>query len=550
MTFSFRCLMLVVLATSSLAAAEAGGPKLRSELGLQWIDWLVVIAYLGGVLWLGSYFSKRQSTTAEYFIAARTHIHPVLVGISLYAALLSTISYLGKPGEMINKGPMLLIGHIFSVPFAYVIVGYWIIPKIMQHRVTSAYELLELRLGLTGRMLGAILFLSLRLVWMGLLIYLAATALAVIVNLDLKWVPLLAVVVGFIPLVYSSVGGLKAVVMADLAQFSLLLLGAILTIVIITIHCGGFSWWPAVWSPYWDEQPFFSLDPHVRISVTGALINMLVWRICTAGGDQMAIQRYMATRDLAAARRSYLVTSIATIVVTVVLAVLGLALLGFFDRFAHLLGPGMTLEKNADHMFPYFIANFLPVGISGLVVAAILAAASGVDSGVTAVTAVVMKDFFERFGWQPATEARRLTVTKYVSFAIGGAVVAASMVMHKVPGNFMEVTSKTANLEVTPIFGLFFLALFIPSATPLAAIVSTAYGFAAAVLVAFWDVFTGNEAISFQYIGVIGVAVNLGVGYLVSRLGPKREDLRASRIAGAVLLLLLAILVVLLLQLA
>jgi SSS family solute:Na+ symporter len=516
----------------------------HGQLGLQWIDWIVIVLYLGGVLALGSYFSKRQSTTAEYFIAARTHIHPVLVGISLYAALLSTISYLGKPGEMINKGPMLLIGQILSIPFAYALVGYWIIPKIMQQRVTSAYELLELRLGLTGRLLGALLFLSLRLVWMGLLIYLAATALAVIVNVDLKWVPLVAVVVGFIPLVYSSVGGLRAVVLADVSQFSLLLLGAVLTIAIVTVRCGGFSWWPTKWSPYWDVQPFFSLDPKVRVTVVGAVLNMLIWRVCTAGGDQMAIQRYMATRDVTAARRSYLVTSIATIVVTVVLAVLGLALLGFFTQFPELLGPGMTLQKNADHVFPYFIANLLPVGVSGLVVAAILAASSNVDSGVTAVTAVVMKDFFERFGWKPASEQRRLRVTKCVSFAIGGAVVGASMVMGKVPGNFMEVTNKTANLEVTPIFGLFFLALFVRSATPLSAVVGTAYGLTAAVSIAFWDVFTGHPPISFQYIGIIGLICNLVAGYLVSRYGPRREDVRATFVAGAVLLALLAVAVV------
>jgi len=85
-----------------------------------------------------------------------------LVGVSLYASLLSTISYLGKPGEMINKGPVVLIGQVLSIPFAFLIVSYWVIPKFMPQRVTSAYELLELRLGMTGRMLGAILLASIR----------------------------------------------------------------------------------------------------------------------------------------------------------------------------------------------------------------------------------------------------------------------------------------------------------------------------------------------------------------------------------------------------
>jgi SSS family solute:Na+ symporter len=542
-----RGAILATLLTVTAFGAEAGGATLGRRAGLHWVDWVIIVVYLGAVLGLGNYYSKRQSNNAEYFTAAKTHIHPFLVGISLFASLLSTISYLGKPGEMINKGPVVLVGQVISIPFAYYIVAYWIIPKIMQQRVTSAYELLETRLGVTGRLLGAILFVKLRLVWMGLLVYVSSTALVVILNLNFRWIPAISVVVGIVPLIYTSMGGLRAVVVANVVQFFLLLLGAIVTIVIVTVRCGGFSWWPTAWSPYWDTQPFFSLDPHVRVTVFGATISMLIWRVCTAGGDQMAIQHYMATRDVTATRRSYFTMACAAMVVTIVLAVLGIALLGFFSRFPELLGPGMELEKSADHLFPYFVSNLLPVGVSGLVVAAIMAASSGMDTGVNAVTAVVMKDFFERFGWKPATEARRLTVTKYVSFGIGFAVVCASMLVQLVPGNILEMTSKLANLEATTIFGLFFLALFVPCATPLGALFGAVYGLTASVLVAFWDVMTGRPAISFLYIGVVGLVFDLGVGYLVSRFGPSRDNRRATWWTGVVLFVVLIVAVVLLL---
>lgn len=528
---------VAALASSSLAAAEgAAGQAPTGRNGLHWIDWIVIVAYLGGVLWLGARIARRQSNATDYFIAARQHIHPFLIGISVFAALLSAISYLNKPGEMIGKGPVVLIGQILSVPFAYFIVGYWLIPKLMQQRVTSAYELLESRLGATGRLMGAILFVKLRLIWMGLLVYVASTALVVILGLDAKWIPLISAVVGIVPLIYTSMGGLRAVVLANVVQFFLLLLGVLVSIALITVRCGGFSWWPTEWSANWDTQPVFSLDPHVRVTVVGATLSVAIWRVCTAGGDQMVIQHYMATRDVAAARRSYLITSVATVVVTVVLSVLGLALLGFFTRFPELLGPGMTLQKDADHLFPYFVTNILPVGVSGLVVAAIIAASSGMDTGVNAVTAVVMKDFLERHGWQPASEARRLQVAKYVSYAIGLAVVSASLLVGKVPGNFMEVSTKLANLESTTIFGLFFLALFVRCATPLGAICGAVYGLTAAVLIAFWDLLTGRPPVSFLYIGIVGVIFNLGVGYLVSRLEPPRENVRATRITGALLL--------------
>lgn len=532
--------MSVLLACASATVLHAAEKTATAQpyvaRGLGWIDWIVIVVYLVGVLWLGSYISKRQSSNAEYFTAAHSHIHPTLVGISLFASLLSTISYLGKPGEMIDKGPMVLIGQILSVPLAYWLVSYWIIPKIMAQRVTSAYELLQLRLGTTGRLLGAILFVKLRLVWMGLLVYVSSTALAVILNLDLKWAPLVAAVVGIVPLIYTTMGGLRAVVIANVIQFFLLLAGAVVTIIIITIRCGGFSWWPTSWSSHWDVQPVFSLDPHVRVTVFGAVLSTLIWRVCTAGGDQMAIQHYMATRDIAATRRSYLTTSIATIVVTIILAVLGLALLGFFIRFPEMLAAGMNLESKADHLFPYFVANLLPVGIAGLVVAAIIAASSGMDTGVNAVTAVVMKDFFERAGWQPTSEAARLRTTKIVSYTIGFLVVGASMLVQKVPGNILEMTNKLANLETTTIFGLFFLALFVPCATPLGALMGTLYGLTVAVVVAFWDVITGRPAISFLYIGAFGLFFNLAAGYFVSRFGPRRENFRAT-LAAAILLL-------------
>jgi SSS family solute:Na+ symporter len=536
-----RAALVFLLLSHSLAhGAEGALSSAAPVTGLKWPDWVVIVLYLGGVLGLGVYMGRRETNDAEYFTAARTPLPPFLVGVSLYAALLSTISYLGKPGETVSKGPVVLIGQILAVPVAYFVITRWIIPAIMKQRVTSAYELLELRLGLTGRLLGAILFVKLRLVWMGLLVYISSTALAVIIGVDQKWVPLVSVVVGIVPLIYTTMGGLRTVIIANVVQFFLLLLGALLSIAIITVRCGGFSWWPTTWAPNWDHQPFFSLDPDVRVTVLGATLSMVIWRVCTAGGDQIVIQHYMANRDLPATRRSFLVSCVTAVGITIVLAVLGLALLGYFSRFPEHLGAGMSVQKNADHLFPYFVSHLLPTGIAGLVVAAILAASSGMDTGVSAVTAVTMRDFFERFGWRPATESARMRITKWISFGIGLAVVGASMLVSRVSGNFLEMTNKLANLEATTIFGLFFLALFVPSATPLGAVMGVVYGLSASIVVAFWDVITGRPGISFLYIGIIGLAFNLGVGYLVSRFGPRREQTTATRVTGAGLVALLA----------
>lgn len=545
---------LVATGWALLTAAVANGAEPaaaafhREATGLMWPDWVIIIGYVAVCLGLGWHYSRRKANRGDYFIAATTHIHPGLIGISLFATLLSTISYLGKPGEMINKGPVFLLGGIISVPIAYWIVGYWLIPHLMKNRVTSAYELLEQRLGIAVRLLGAAMFIALRLAWMGLLIYLSSVALTVIIGLDLKWIPAVSAVAGLIAVIYTSMGGLRTVVITDVFQFSLLLIGAVLAIGIVTVDMGGFFWWSTEWSPYWDTQPWFSLDPTVRVSVFGATVSTLVWRVATAGSDQTAVQRYMATKDATSARQSYLISSIAAIVVSVVLALLGMALLGFFNRFPDALGPGMTLKVDADQIFPYFIANYLPVGLSGLVVAAALAAAmSSVDSGVNSITAVVMSDFLQRFGWHPKTEAGGVRYSKLMAFGIGIVVVLASLIVQFVPGNFTEMTTKTSNLIVSPIFALFVLALWVPFATPLGAWLGCAYGVAAAVLIGFWDVLTGNVPISFQWVGLGSLVANMAVALPISKWGPRRDDHRGTAIVGIIgLLVLIAALVVLL----
>jgi len=539
----------LLTATGAHGAEPTAAAFHREATGLMWPDWVVIIGYVAICLGMGWYYSRQKADRGDYFIAATKHIHPALIGISLFATLLSTISYLGKPGEMINKGPVFLLGGIISVPFAYWIVGYWLIPHLMKNRVTSAYELLEQRLGIAVRLIGATMFIGLRLVWMGLLIYLSSVALTVIIGLDPNWIPAVSAVAGLIAVIYTSMGGLRTVVVTDVFQFSLLLVGALLTIAIVTVDMGGFSWWSTEWSPYWDTQPWFSLDPTVRVSVFGATVSTLVWRVATAGSDQTAVQRYMATKDASSARQSYLINSIATIVVSVVLALLGMALLGFFSRFPDALGPGMTLKVDADQLFPYFIANYLPVGLSGLVVAAALAAAmSSVDSGVNSITAVVMSDFLQRFGWHPKTEAGGVRYSKLMALGIGIVVVLASLIVQYVPGNFTEMTTKTSNLIVSPIFALFVLALWVPFATPLGAWLGCAYGVAAAVLIGFWDVLTGNVPISFQWVGLGSLVVNMAVALPISKWGPRRDNHRGTAIVGILGLLVLVAMIILLLK--
>ena len=526
---------------SGAAFAQDAGPVAN---GLTWLDWVIIAAYALGTIGIGAYVGRKQQSTDEYFVGGGK-ISPLLIGVSLFATLLSTISYLSVPGEAAGTGPVMLVAQL-ALPLVFIVVAYGLLPVYMRNRVTSAYELLEEKLGLSIRLLGATMFLVLRLVWMTLLVYLAAKALSVMMGLDDKWVPLIVFITGFVSIIYTSIGGLRAVVVTDFMQTVLLFGGALLVIGTVTWKFGGFGWFPTEWQSTWDRQPFFSFDPKTRVTVVGTILSVFAWYVATAGGDQTSVQRFMATEDVGAARRALATQLIVGCVVSVALFLVGFSLLGYFGAHADQLPEGMTVANNADDLFPRFIAFHLPVGISGLVVSAMFAAAmSSIDSGVNSITAVTLTDFLGRFGKAPKTDKGKVRFAQVLAFSIGLVVVFGSSLMKYIPGNITEMTGKTVNLLTTPIFGLFFFALFVKFAKPAGAWAGAICGTITAALIAFsgpivtllstWGVdpatfgveirpltdepgarWMADDPISFQWISPIAIVVNIAVGTAVS----------------------------------
>ena len=258
-----------------------------NSAGLSVIDWAILLLYAGATIWLGWHFGKKQKSAAEFFTGSGK-MNPLLIGVSLFASLLSTITYLSLPGEVTGKGPAFLIRYL-SYPLVFLVVALVLLPVYMRQRVTSAYELLEENLGVSVRLLGASMFLLLRLVWMSLLIFAAAKAFSYIIGVDTKFVPLIVLAAGTISLIYASLGGLRAVVITDLMQTLLLYGGALLVIVVVTTEMGGFGWFPTKWQDHWDTQPVFSVDPRVRVTWFGTILSMFVWSVATFGGDQVSV---------------------------------------------------------------------------------------------------------------------------------------------------------------------------------------------------------------------------------------------------------------------
>jgi SSS family solute:Na+ symporter len=489
------------------------------------LDWLIIVIYAAGMMAVGWWYSRSKNAD-EYLLGGRA-MKPWAVGISLFATLMSTLSYLAYPGEIIRHGPMYL-SAILSYPLVFFVVGRFMIPYIMRLKVRSAYEILELRLGVSVRLLGSSIFLLLRLFWMALILFATADSVLVpLIGLDPALTPWVCVAMATVTVAYTSLGGLRAVVVTEVIQTMIMLVGAFLSLAIITYQLGGVSkWWPTHWSSSWDPPSFF-LAPGARVSMGAAMLSSFIWYICTAGSDQMAIQRYLSTRNAGAARKVFGVSLLCDAGVALLLSALGLALYAFFTEHPELLPTGESLEKSADRLLPRFIVVVLPVGVSGLVVAGMLSAAmDSLSSGLNASALVIAEDWINRFRATPLSGAQQVRQVRWLCCVLGLAVIVISLVATYVPGNLLEMCFRVVNLLTAPLFVLFFMAMFVPAATAPATWIAAAASTSAAVGIAFFNLL----GLSFLWIMPVSLLVGIVTGCLFSLvpIGKRRPMLETG----------------------
>ena len=492
----------------------------RQTVRLPFLDWCVVALYGLGMLAVGIYYARRTKTSGDYLLGGR-NMRSWMVGLSLFATMLSTLSYLAWPGEMIKNGPIVLLGYS-SFPLIYLVVGWLLIPRIMRQKVTSAYEILELRFGIVVRLLGSFLFLTLRFLWMASIVYwTTAVVLIPVSGLSTEYTPWFAFGLGLLTVCYTSLGGLKAVVFTDVIQTFILFLGAGVSLVLISNAVGGaFAWFPQEWATHWQTPKlWFSFDPDTRATLANAMLGTFAWYVCTAGADQMAIQRYLSTKDVAAARRTLGISLVTDCFVTALLGMLGLALLAYFTEFPQRLADGESVYADADGLFSRFVVVGLPIGFSGLVIAGLLAAAmSSLSSGVNSSAAVIGEDFIRRLVRRDHRESLPVRFVRWISAFVGLLVVLLSSQIGNIQGNMLEVIYKVANLFTAPLFYLFFMAMFVKRANTAGTLVGSVSGIATAILIAFWQEIFGEQGISFLWIIPSSFTVSVVVGLLASML--------------------------------
>lgn len=485
--------------------------------------WLVIAFYAGLMIGVGVWYSRKNQTADDYLLGGR-RMSPIAVGLSLFATLVSTLSYLGGPGEMIAHGPMMMTQSA-AHPLVFLIVGFGLIPLLMRQPVTSAYEILEAKLGTSIRLAGASVFLLLRLGWMSTILFATSqNVLVPLLGLDVSWTPWLCILLGILTAIYSSTGGMRAVVMTDAIQSITMLAGAIVTLAVITVRMGGVSaWWPKSWPQHW-QTPNWGFDPDARVSFGMLFVSTTLWYVCTNGSDQMSIQRFLATRDAKAARRTLAVSQITDVSVSVLLSITGLAILGFYQAHPPQLEANVTIVDIGDQLFPKFIMSEMPDLLAGLVLAAILSAAlSSLSSGVNSACAVVEKDFLSRHkaGTTPETTSlRRLVLLTWVIAAVS---VGLSLVNTFIEGNIIERCYKVVNLLTAPLFVLFFLALFVRWSNGFGAWCGLISSTLAAIAIAYAKDLGLPLGISFVWMTPCSLLTGILIGAIASAAWPQKR---------------------------
>jgi SSS family transporter len=426
---------------------------------LSFIDVAVITVYIIGVAATGILCKGKQEDVDDYFTNKGRMggiVSSIIVGLSIAATMFSGISFLAYPSVVYQTGIGFLLGLV-NFFIAWAILVFWFLPKYLNSQGTKhPYDIIEQRLGGSIRTLTAGMYVLLRIGWMSALIYAPTIAIMAATGTESNiWYWAIVLVIGLTSTIYTTLGGIRGVIITEAMQFLVIALGISITIIIILVRMP---------MPLADVIGFleqnnrlklfdFSLDPTKLITVWTILIGVNIANFSMYMADQMSLQRYLAVGSIRSVSRSFLTNTVGVIVVLSLLSVIGLLLFAWYHY-----NPDPNLPAAPDKAFPYFVATQLPKGVSGLVFAALLAATmSSLTSGVNAVSATISLDFRARMG-KPISPKMQLGFGRKVSLSVGLiATLAAGLV--KSLGNIFEITQALLGLFLGPILTCMFLSL-------------------------------------------------------------------------------------------
>ncbi len=417
-------------------------------------DILSILLYLGGTMALGIYFSRRNTTTEEYFLGGRS-FPGWAIGISLMGTSISSTTFIAFPAAAYVLDWRQLVSTL-TIPLVGILAILFFIPLFRRSKLTSAFEYLGMRFGKGARLFGAISFLLLQCIRIAKVLFLVAIPVSILSGIQVHYI---IIVLGVFVAFYTILGGIDAVIWTDVVQAIVLIGGGLLAVIFIVIKL-----------PDGLQQIFEIGDSYNKFSLGRTQWNInerTFWTVLMLGAfnslvmfssDQNNVQRYVASKSTKEARKSVAIFSLISVPTWTLFFFIGTCVFVFFKTYPEpIVG---TLE--AEQVFPYFIFTKLPPGVSGIIIAgAIAAGMSSLDSGINAIATVTITDIYKPFVRKGKPDCFYLKKAKLITVIVSMIMVGGGLLFSKIEMESMNDLSWTmASLFTGCIAGIFMIGFF------------------------------------------------------------------------------------------
>ena len=512
------------------------------DTGMTAIDLMIAFAYVFGIIGIGVYFSKKQKSPKDFLLAGRS-MGWLPVGLSLMATLTSAVGYMSYPAGAF-KGGLILLWMAMAIPLSFPVVVYVFMPFYHKLRVYTAYEYLERRFNDKVRALASIIFILWRVTWMAAVIYVPSLVLNTVSDGAIPLIPSV-IVLGLIATANTTMGGIKAVMWGDVVHSTIMFTSMFIAIVLVIVAVpGGFT---EIWQTLAEAgktkmtgtMPGFadaSLWGQIKLylvtdfTVLSLIITYTVQKMGNYCVDQAMVQRYLTAKSLSQSQKGFMANAGAYLLYIFLVTTIGAGLFAVTKHFV--FSQGLAV----DQIFPYFIAHFMPVGLTGIMVAAIYGASlSSFDSGINSCATAILNDFYARYklkvynlesGDVSDEEAkRRLKIARISTITIGLLVTFLALFVGQL-GDIFTYSQKLINMFTGPLFGVFVLAMFTKRATAPATLIAGFVGFVLGSLLVFGKKWGIDElAVGVLWPATISFVTTVVLGYLLSfALGRNSEQ--------------------------
>ena len=472
------------------------------------IDIIVFLLFTGGVVAFGCSFFKKKGTSEEFTSAGRS-LPGWVVGMSIFATYVSSISYLGYPGKAFS-GDWNAFVFSLSIPIASYFAARYFVPFYRSQDSISAYSFLENRFGPWARIYASSCYLLTQIARTGSILYLLALPMNVLLGWNIQTI---IIVTSVAIVLYSMLGGMKAVIWTEAIQGIILIGGALVCMFILLFDMPE---GPAQTFSIAMEDGKFSLGSFGSSLSESTFWVCLIYGVFTNlqnyGIDQSYVQRYHTAKNEKEAKFSALFGGYLFIPVSAVFFMIGTGLYAFYKVHPGVLPDGV----GADYVFPFFIVNELPVGLTGLLIASIFAAGmSTIATSVTSSSTIILTDYYQRFR-KHAGNRERMLVLKLSSVGVGVAGILVAFAFMSVQ-SALDAWWALASIFSGGMLGLFLLGYISKQARNFDAVLGVVCG----VILVCWIVISpfvhANLAI------VFGTLLIFLVGFLSANLFNKRR---------------------------